>query len=329
VCVPLAEAFFSLFRRTFPSQQNNDFVARVRGLAEKRKWVPLLKACRSAVERVAKLVDSSLSDAPAPDTRPSTSDKPEAQRIPGKKNGHHLSNGDPQGSPKGAKRRRPVDPTLVEQWRTFAGELARAERQVEAAQTAFAFAFMEGALVKALREGHWLLLDEVNLAPADALERLSGVLDGERGSLCLTEKGDVETIPRHPNFRIFGAMNPATDVGKRDLPLPLRQRFTELYVDELTGRDDLRLLVAQYLGEAVPGAPVDDIVDFYLAARQEAEATLLDGANQVWACNLDRFFEMEGLVQSRENFVLLSSKLTNSEKLLCLSYCKRGRSVLF
>lgn len=36
-----------------------------------------------------------------------------------------------------------------------------------AAEKGFAFAFVEGALVKAVREGWWLLLDEINLAPAE------------------------------------------------------------------------------------------------------------------------------------------------------------------
>ena len=36
-----------------------------------------------------------------------------------------------------------------------------------AAEQGFAFAFVEGALVRALREGWWLLLDEINLAPAE------------------------------------------------------------------------------------------------------------------------------------------------------------------
>lgn len=41
----------------------------------------------------------------------------------------------------------------------------------------FAFAFVEGELVRALREGWWLLLDEVNLAPPEVLERLAGLLE--------------------------------------------------------------------------------------------------------------------------------------------------------
>lgn len=35
-------------------------------------------------------------------------------------------------------------------------------------------------------------------------------------------------VPRHPSFRLLAAMNPATDAGKRDLPAPLRNRFTEV-----------------------------------------------------------------------------------------------------
>ena len=33
--------------------------------------------------------------------------------------------------------------------------------------------FQEGALVQALRKGHWLLLDELNLAPSQVLEALN------------------------------------------------------------------------------------------------------------------------------------------------------------
>lgn len=41
----------------------------------------------------------------------------------------------------------------------------------------FAFSFVEGVLVKALREGRWVLLDEINLASAETLQRLSGLLE--------------------------------------------------------------------------------------------------------------------------------------------------------
>ena len=43
------------------------------------------------------------------------------------------------------------------------------------AEKGFAFAFVEGALVKAVREGWWLLLDEINLAPAEVCHLLPSV----------------------------------------------------------------------------------------------------------------------------------------------------------
>ena len=66
-------------------------------------------------------------------------------------------------------------------------------------------------------------------------------------------------------------MNPATDAGKRELPAALRNRFTELWVPEPSGREDLRALVHSYLaGVGGPSPPVDAVVDFYLASKAEA-----------------------------------------------------------
>jgi len=53
--------------------------------------------------------------------------------------------------------------SLTLQWRAFAADLATAERAAAVAEGGFAFAFVEGKLVQALREGWWLLLDEINL----------------------------------------------------------------------------------------------------------------------------------------------------------------------
>lgn len=40
--------------------------------------------------------------------------------------------------------------------------------------------FVEGALVTAVRQGHWIVLDELNLAPSDVLEALNRLLDDNR-----------------------------------------------------------------------------------------------------------------------------------------------------
>lgn len=95
--------------------------------------------------------------------------------------------------------------------------------------------------------------------------------------MTLTERGDAAPVARHPRFRLFGAMNPATDAGKKDLPAGIRARFSELYVGETTSREDLCTIVAAALA-GVPRAPVDDVVDFYTAALREADTSLLDSA---------------------------------------------------
>lgn len=68
------------------------------------------------------------------------------------------------------------------------------------------------------------------MASSETLECLNGILESDSGSIVLTERGDMESVRRHPDFRLFACMNPATDVGKRDLPPGLRSRFTEIYV---------------------------------------------------------------------------------------------------
>lgn len=66
--------------------------------------------------------------------------------------------------------------------------------------------FHEGALVRAVRHGHWVILDELNLAPTDVLEALNRLLDDNR-ELFVPEL--QETIQPHPHFMLFGTQNPA------------------------------------------------------------------------------------------------------------------------
>lgn len=92
-----------------------------------------------------------------------------------------------------------------------------------------------------------MLLDEINLATAETLECLSGLLESDSGSLTLLERGDHKPIVRHQDFRLFACMNPATDVGKKELPAGLRNRFTEFFAGELVDKQDIMIIVNDYL----------------------------------------------------------------------------------
>lgn len=167
------------------------------------------------------------------------------------------------------------DPGQLERWQALGEQLQKAEEQVRQAENRLTFAFVEGALVRALHEGSWVLLDEINLAEGEALESLAPVLDGS--APVLFERGDHEPLERHPEFRLFACMNPATDVGKKDLPAGIRSRFTEVYLEEPLEARDLELVAAAYLSGGGGTAPLQACVSLYLDLRKAAHESLADG----------------------------------------------------
>jgi midasin len=128
-----------------------------------------------------------------------------------------------------------------------------------------------------------ILLDEINLASAETLECISSLLHSPTATITLTERGSLEPIPRHPEFRLFGCMNPATDVGKKDLPMNIRTRFTEIDVPPPDAdRDTLLSIITQYIGPSAVGdkAAIMNVAEFYSAVKKLAqERQIADGSN--------------------------------------------------
>ena len=128
-----------------------------------------------------------------------------------------------------------------------------------------------------------MILDEINLASPETLQFLTPLLDNnssEDSHISLNEKGSTEPLVRHPGFRLFGAMNPASDIGKRNLPINIRNRFTEIYVEELDSEEDLGVLVKEYLHTLTNLSPalIQAVVQFYLGLKSEEFAKqLLNG----------------------------------------------------
>lgn len=75
------------------------------------------------------------------------------------------------------------------------------------------FFYKEGILTNALRNGEWILFDEINLASEETLNLIESVLS--KDVLVLYENGDFTAVKVHPNFMIFACMNPHGDFGKK------------------------------------------------------------------------------------------------------------------
>ena len=106
------------------------------------------------------------------------------------------------------------------------------------------FAWKDAEFLRALQDGDWVLLDEMNLAPQAVLEGLNAVLD-HRGAVYIPELN--RTFKRHPSFRIFGAQNPIHQGGgRKGLPKSFLNRFTKVYLDELTPDDFLTVAASLF-----------------------------------------------------------------------------------
>ena len=139
------------------------------------------------------------------------------------------------------------------------------------------FAFIHGVLIKAVTEGQWILLDEINMAEADVLDCIAEILNPDVQEISV-QGNDGQTVAKHPDFRVFGCMNPSTDVGKKELNGIIRTRFTEFYIEEPYSKKDLLIIVEDYLKNLdLPKKYIEKIVDFYLEVRKLARKSLIDG----------------------------------------------------
>lgn len=83
--------------------------------------------------------------------------------------------------------------------------------------------FEQGILVKSMKEGDMLYLDEINSAEADVLLRLDEALD-DRRQIVLKESGG-ESIKATKGWFVVATINPLSHVGTKELPPQLLSRF--------------------------------------------------------------------------------------------------------
>lgn len=260
LAVPMKEEFEELLELTFSSKRNQHYIDTLGKSIAKCRWDRALSLWNEALRMI--------------ETR--------------------LKHTDPKfnaGNSEPYLKKRKLHPPKVQRlrsrWDEFASQVQTFQMHLNSGSRGFAFSFVEGNIVKAARNGEWVLLDEINLASSDTLESLADLFSDRingGASILLADSGNAERVQAHEDFRIFGAMNPATDIGKRDLPASLRSRFTELFVEAPDkDLDNLVPVVKVYLGihNHVDVRAASDVAQLYLGIRSLAdENRLVDGANQ-------------------------------------------------
>lgn len=185
---------------------------------------------------------------------------------------------------KAEKGKSKCEKNLLEDWKKLHESLEKLKHEAENTDSPpTIFTYVEGSLLKAMRNGEWILLDEINLAESETLQCLSSILDSKDEQLIIYDKADNEPLQKHADFRLFACMNPSSDVGKKDLPLGIRHRFTEFFVEELEYENDLQIIVEDYL-KAVPSVIKQrkgQIVKFYLEVREMCKTELKDATGGV------------------------------------------------
>ena len=164
LAVPLKENFDDLFAKTFSLRKNKRFLDVLDKCWSKQQWKRIIVLWSEAV----KMADNFFATPPPIVVE---EEKPDQQKKKRKLDGMDK-------------------PVLQAAWTKFSHDLANLERQSSQLSKAFAFSFVEGSLVKAARNGDWVLLDEINLAASDTLESISDLLkDGGGGSILLSPGG--------------------------------------------------------------------------------------------------------------------------------------------
>lgn len=248
------DIFDTLFNETFSKKKNFHFINILHDCIKKSQWNNVIRVWKEAVliskKHIKKLID---------DSKESLQQK---------------------------KRKKSVNLSLLfNKWVDFENKISFFQIQNSKSQNSFIFDFHESLLIKAVKNGDWILLDEINLASIDTLESILELLNSaaNQRSILLFEKGEINSIKAHDDFRIFGSMNPSTDIGKKDLSHSIRMMFTEIYVNSPDNNTkDLLLIIRKYIGKHIFGDDEveNDISQLYIEAKIMAQNHILvDGAN--------------------------------------------------
>src|SRR5690348_2517894 len=135
-----------------------------------------------------------------------------------------------------------------------------------------AIGFEQGILVKSMKEGNMLYLDEINSAEADVLLRLDEALD-DRRQIVLKESGG-ELVNAAKGWFVAATINPLSHVGTKELPPQLLSRFPFRLKLEYPPEDIELQIINQHT--SVDSSKIDEVKNSIKLAKSLREAAALE-----------------------------------------------------
>jgi nitric oxide reductase NorQ protein len=132
--------------------------------------------------------------------------------------------------------------------------------------------FVEGMLVKSMRDGNMLYLDEVNAAEADVLLRLDEALDDRRQLVLKEAEGQI--VNAAADWFVIATINPLSHVGTKELPPQLLSRFPVRLKLEYPPEDIELQIISQHT--SIETSKVDDVKRSIKLAKSLREAAALE-----------------------------------------------------
>ena len=147
--------------------------------------------------------------------------------------------------------------------------------------------FVEGPVIQAMKKGHILYIDEINMAKPETLPILHSVLDHRR---MLTNPFTGEVIFAHENFTVISAINEGY-VGTSPMNEALKNRFVSFSVPYLSG-DELREVTKAEYPNTSP-----ELVDTMLNIGNDLKKQVLSGLLADEAASIRSLLDAIGLAE--------------------------------
>lgn len=128
-----------------------------------------------------------------------------------------------------------------------------------------AIEFVEGPVVQAMKKGHLLYIDEINMAKAETLPILHGILDYRK---MLTNPFTGEVIQAHPDFGVIATINEGY-MGTAPLNEALKDRFVSFQIPYIQG-EALKELVSETFSD-YPKSQLETVLSITSELRTLAE----------------------------------------------------------